>query len=275
MLALFTLQSPTLLNILATSKQWQLEVMIAETGLAEAAQLTAPAWGGRYPDKVFVCSPDHLELARTVFPRSEHWWVAHNGKDIGPIDAPTLALSERVAAIQRSAGVKDVRVIVPHYSVAPAWKWEPGHAWSMLSRPSSRHPKHVDNLVQLATHHPIELYGQDQPMGFLDAKGKEALFKACSCYASPLPPWAGFGLAQHECFAAGVPLVGSRWGDMPKEARPAWTSLDDDAEAQGRSLVRLCTERAYAEAMSVFGLELIEKHRSFERMEQSIASAIS
>jgi hypothetical protein len=115
----------------------------------------------------------------------------------------------------------------------------------------------------------VEIYGQDAPAGFLDDRAKRALGAECSCYVSPLPPWAGFGLAQHECFAAGVPVAGLIWGDL-REEMPGYGGLTESLDDLADQVVRICTDESYAQQLSAIGLDYIARHRTMLTMEVAV-----
>jgi len=280
----FALQSPTLLNVLAKSKRWQLEVAdLGDHPGQESALLEAPAYRGGPVDHVFVCSPEHWRRAREQFPRARLWWLVHNGlpgiipADIQPERA--VALSRRVAGLQRLVRPDlPILVVTPAYEPRRVWSWAPG-AWTMVSRPATRHPEHLHNVERVRALADVdhELYGEGEPGGFLYPEDREKKQSACSAYLSALPRWSGFGLAEHECLAAGVPVVGSRWGDMPEEMPEEYVGLVDAPSVQAavlRSLADPVHGPALGRTLSEIGLAFIAGHRRLEQMEEGIQEVI-
>jgi hypothetical protein len=272
------LQSPTLLNKLAKSSHWQLEVAdLGDASLAEAELLTVPRYDAGEPHLVVVATPEHLRRARERWPRAKHVWAVHNARPsmIAPEGEglPVLAFSRRVAGLQRhmrpSLRIDSVR---PFYEAKPIWSWKPGSVWMMLSRPETRHPTHLVFNETVCTWAGVTptVFGEGQPGGFL--RDPTVVMRECSAYLSSLPFWAGFGLAQHECFAAGVPLVCSRWGDTPEEIPLAYSCLVDDLfeQAQALRLIASPEGKPFAEQMSQLGLQYIADHRTLPSMEEDI-----
>lgn len=280
----FALQSPTLLNALSRSRRWQLEVAdLGDHPGQEAELLEAPRYRGGPVDHVFACSPEHWRRAREEFPRAKLWWLIHNGqphlipRDIEPERA--VALSRRVAAMQgRVRPELPIHLVVPSYEPRRVWQWGRG-CWTMISRPATRHPEHlrcVQRVRQIAQVEHV-LCGEGQPGGFLYPDGRERKQRSCAAYLSALPKWSGFGLAEHECLAAGVPIVGSRWGDMPEEMPDDYAGLDDAPEVQALVLRDLCDPvrgPELGEELSQVGLDFIAAHRKLERMEVGIQGVL-
>lgn len=274
----FALQSPTLLNKLFVSSQWTLEVAdLGDSNLAERELLQAPLYSSGNVDIVVVATPEHLRRARSLWPTARHVWAVHNGRpDLLPPGADhmhVLAFSRRVAELQRWVRPHlRIDFIRPFYLPEPIWSWKPGCVWMMLSRPDTRHPTHMvfnDTVVTWSGVTPL-VFGEGQPGGFL--KDPTPYLQSCSAYLSSLPFWAGFGLAQHECFAAGAPIVCSRWGDTPEEMPAEYTALVDDLFEQAQALKLIASEdgRAYAERMSRIGLEYVSSRRTLASMEEDI-----
>lgn len=276
----FALQAPTLLNILAQSTRWRLEVAdLGDTAIAEKALLTAPAYSSGDADVVVVATPTQFNQARARFPRSLIWWAIHNGRpEMVTADAarcPILVFSNKVMELQLWHRPElRVRAVRPCYSPAPVWKWRPGCAWMLLNRPATREHTRLSNdaIVEAWARVTIARYGEGQPHGFL--KDKSALLASSSCYVSSLPFWAGFGLAQHECFAAGVPLVCSRWGDAPLEMQ-GYPGLSDSLYVQARVLSQLARDgERLGRELSEVGLSYIAERRTAAIMDQEIAEAL-
>jgi glycosyltransferase involved in cell wall biosynthesis len=145
----------------------------------------------------------------------------------------------------------------------------------MKSRPSTRDRYDLaltHQVIELAKQRSVDIvmYGQETAGGFLDSRAKYDLQGACSCYVSPLPPWAGFGLAQHECLSAGVPLAGLIWGDLEEELPAPYPALTETLDDLAEAVERLCTEQSFAEALSEAGLAYIAQHRTKTQTERSI-----
>ena len=85
----------------------------------------------------------------------------------------------------------------------------------------------------------------------------------------------GFGLAEHECFAAGVPVVSSRWGDMDQEMPTDYWALNDSIEAQQEALRRLVRDREPAERLAEIGMDFIRTYRTQERMDAEIGALLA
>ncbi|NIR30146.1 MAG: glycosyltransferase, partial [Gammaproteobacteria bacterium] len=226
----WAMAAPTLANQLARSQQWQLEV--ADLGdaatLAEASLCKVRRFEHGRVHAVVVCTKKQYDAATALFRRAHIIWALHSGMEelLPPRDvavAALLAFSHRVGALmQGRLGWRTrlpMHVVVPAYVPRPKWRYRTDAAWAMLNRPQTRPAASVGRLRRVAAlaDRPVTLYGQDTPGGFLDAAHRDALLASCTTYVSPLPHYAGFGLSQHECLAAGTPLVGTRWGDMPLE----------------------------------------------------------
>ncbi len=281
-------QSPTLLNILARSPEWHFRVQRLgdHEGLQEASMLTVPSWDGRVdplPHVVLVCSPEHLRQAACFWPQAKHLWVIHNGyqRHLLPREhehriAGVVCFSEMVRWLQ-SAGREKTRfhVLSPAYEPDPIWKWAPNNLWSLRSRPGTRGDDReavVPAIVRQASH---TFYGQDQPAGFATSEKKALLLSSCSGFLSALPRGAGFGLAEHEAFAAGVPVVGSPWGDLRDELDPAYWTLADDLRKVAKAAERLCESPDGTDDLSRMGLQYIREYRSLARMNESVRALIS
>lgn len=278
-LVVWALQAPTLLNLLARSAAWRLTV--ADLGdasmLKEAELLRAERYRSGDPAVVFVCTPDHLAAARQRFPRSRHVWVLHNGRRqlLPPTAdvAETLCLSHHVARLQQRDGITG-HVVVPAYEPSLGFRWTPNKLFVMMSRPSSRtgEREHLLNMVERASGKRATRYGQDQAGGFL--YDRAAVYADCSGYLSALPDWAGFGLAEHEALAAGVPVIGNRrWGDMEEEL-PDYSGLQGSVSEQGRAAKRVAEDAEFAAQLSERGIEFISAHRTRARMDAGITSLL-
>lgn len=274
----FALQSPTLLNKLVVSKHWRLEVAdLGDSSLAERELLRVPLYSSGDVDLVIVATPDHLRRAKECWPSAKYVWAVHNGRpSMLPPDAdglPVLTFSQRVAELQSWARPHlKIDYIRPFYNANRVWTWRENYVWFMLSRPSTRHPLQLlcNREVQHWSGVRAHSFGEGQPEGFL--QDTSSLMRSCSAYLSSLPFWAGFGLAQHECFEAGVPLVCSRWGDSPTEISAEYFSLTDDLfkQAQATRLLASPGGRPFAEKLSELGLDYIRRRRTLHSMEQEI-----
>lgn len=273
-LVVWALQAPTLLNQLAKSTKWRLQV--ANFGSAshlDENRLLAdvPAYDGtEEPVAVFLSTAEHLDQALCRFRATTRLvWVLHNGLNGAiPVDE-AVAFSDHVAEL-RSEDLDKIHVIVPAYERAPCFYWEERHLWAMLNRPTTRNGEHEENIgaIQQLSGVPVSVYGQGQPNGFLESK--LGIYGACSGYVSALPSWAGFGLSEHECLAAGVPVISSiEWGDMAEELSD-YAGFGATIEEQANAALRLATDRQFAQNLSVQGLTFIEEFRTLRRMDEGI-----
>lgn len=274
-------QAPTLLNVLAQSDKWRLETtdLGDSGGLAESRLLDVPTYQGGRPRIVFVCSPDQFGRATHYFNYCRIIWVLHNGKrDLIPSDmehyvTEALTFSHHVAELQDRDRVL-THVIVPAYRPNLQYRWSPNKLWAMINRPKTRSGEHERDVlaVQRLSGKPMTVFGQDQKAGFID--DKSAVYGDCSGYVSALPDWAGFGLSEHECFAAGVPVIGNvGWGDMRQEM-PDYEGLRGTVEEQAEAASRVATDSDFAASLSRRGIEFIEQYRSQERMDEDIESIL-
>ena len=190
-----------------------------------------------------------------------------------------VTLSRRVRDIQRALHpdllALPTWIIPPAYSAAAHWTWRKGLARMMQSRPATR--SSIDSALVRQTIDllrardlDLKIYGQDTSGGFIDAAAKAVLQGACSCYVSPLPPWAGFGLAQHECMAAGVPVAGLTWGDLSEEMPSGYMSLCENLDDLAAAIERLCRSEDYARAISAIGLDYIAGRRTMRTMDDAV-----
>ncbi len=276
----FAIQAPTLLNRLKETTKWRLEVAdLGDATMAERSRLAVPRYAGGDVHAVFVTTPAQLWGARFRWPGAKLVWVAHNGRpaviDPAGRGLPILAFSKRVARLQKSAqpGVP-VAAIRPAYEPEPIWSWKKDLAWLMLSRPDTRQPDlpEANRYVLSRSGVTCRMYGEGQPDGFL--ADPRTVMRSCSAYLSALPHWAGFGLSQHECFAAGVPVVCSRWGDTAEEISADYEGLNDDLDNQAAALMLCATNQAFARLLSRLGLEYITQHRTPAAMDREIEQAL-
>lgn len=276
----FALQAPTLLNILARSKKWRLEVAKLEDcdGLAEAELLNTERWDGRAAgvEHVFVCTPSQAMHSKIRFSKAKIWWVLHTG--MSSLETPrgacnVLTFSDSVAALHKARNpLLRTSVIVPAYKPDPIWSWAPNYAWTLKNRPVTRNQEALQLILNARDGAGVEhdFFGQDWPNGFANPSKLRELRSQCSAYLSALPKEAGFGLTEHENFAMGVPVVGSRWGDMDSEMPADYWCMRDNPEDQIAALQRLAVDRTAAEHVSRLGTDFICTARSQQRMEESI-----
>jgi len=278
-------QSPTLLNILAISSAWSLRTyaMGDHAGLAETSEMLAPVWdeASPAPEVVLVCTPAHRELAMRKWPTARRLWVLHNGYEPGLLPpecenglAGVVCFSEKVRWIRQASSRTRCHFVSPAYVVKPLWTWQPNALWTLRSRPRSRHDDRdcvFAAVVQGAEH---KFYGQGQQAGFADSETKRRMLVSSSAYVSCLMRSSGFGLAEHEAFAAGVPVVGGWWGDLAAELPVEYWSLSHDLYTTADAAKRLASKPDGAGDLSELGFNYIRKYRSAERMNESIAELL-
>lgn len=276
-------QAETLLENLAASKAWRMEVakLGDHEGRMESDVARLPPWDGRQKgvEHVFVCTPLQWLRARRLFPRAALWWVIHNARG-NLIDEEKVDLTGRVVCFSHQVmQLESARhpeyeysVLQPSYRPTPRWRYSSNLAWTMRNRPQTRAIDAQliwDAIVQNSQRDSAcLLFGQDQPRGFLNANEQAALRHSCSCYLSSLPHWAGFGLAEHEAMAVGCPVVGTWWGDLRAEA-PA-LGLRDTAQEAGALLRQVLEDEPSAVQLSLAGLDYIGDWRSNKRRDASI-----
>ena len=214
-------------------------------------------------------------------PEAAIWWVLHTGSPtlVTPSGVhDVLVFSNSMKKIHQARNpLLNIRVVTPSYLAERKWRWAPNIAWAMRNRPTTRNPEGLQLLqtVGLAAGDAYTCYGQGWPAGFLTAEQVHKLRSSCSAYVSALPKWAGFGLAEHECFAAGVPVVSSRWGDMDQEMPKDYWALNDSIEAQQEALRRLVRDREPAERLAEIGMDFIRTYRTQERMDAEIGALLA
>ena len=277
-------QSPTLLNILATSSAWSLKVcaMGDHGGLDETSALRVPSWNNDEPppDVVLVCAPSHREFAKR-WPAARVLWVIHNGSERGLLPkeheeglAGVVCFSERVRWICQAGRSVRCHFVSPAYEAAPTWKWAPDALWSLRNRPDSRRDDRDAIIPAVVAGQKHTFYGQGQAAGFLDAEGKSRLRSSCSAYVSCLSRGSGFGLAEHEAFAAGVPVVGGYWGDIEAEMSPDYWSLAHHVGKMHLAAQTLAQRGDDAATLSELGLAYIREYRTVRRMDETIAAML-
>lgn len=281
------IQAPTLLNILSKSPAWKLEAadLGDAKGLDEASLLRVPRWDGRAEGvcMVLVCTPLHLENARSLFPKAKHVWCAHNGrKDILALPGSRLmhylTFSHRNRAmVMAHVPEASVSVISPAYTPRRVWSWTNALSWTLRNRPKTRRPDVDTAIARILEDAGIDnhrVFGQDQPLGFATPEIRTTLLCRSSAYLSPLPPWAGFGLAEHEAMAAGCPLVGLRdWGDFMAEPYELLGLCKTTVEAA--NALALCrADKHYADAVGESGTAYVAARCTADRMDRSIVETI-
>jgi hypothetical protein len=177
----FALQAPTLLNILARSDQWRLEV--ANLGdckdLTETSLLESSRWDGHTAgvEHVFVCTPLQEARARRFLPKAKLWWVLHTGLTslaTPPNACDVLAFSNTVAALHKTRNpLLKTAVVVPAYTPGPAlWSWRQNYTWTLKNRPTSRNQAALQLILNVRNAAGVQhdFFGQDWPNGFADKK---------------------------------------------------------------------------------------------------------
>lgn len=280
MRAVFAVQAPTLLNRFARSTSWRLEVArLGDADFAETSLLSVPRWDGNTAGVgvVVVCSPLQLGTARRTFPRAKVVWAQHNGRDTCRDQLKAdgfLCMSQRCTECVKAFGLPTA-VIRPHYAPEPLWAWDSSPVWTLRSRPKQRAQEASIRMRTVASlagaSDRWEVYGQDQPLGFATPEVRLTLMRS-ACYLSAMPLWAGFGLSEHECFANGVPVIGSRWGDSHK-MDPAYC-LDDSLETMAGFLRTCLDDQKQAEAWSAMGLQYIAEEFTMRHMNEDVEHAL-
>lgn len=275
-------QSPGLFDILTTASAWSLKMcnMGDTRGMDEMASMRSPVFGPQVlkPSVAIVCSPGHLSFAKSVWPSAKIVWAIHNGRERWLLPqhlesqvTAVICFSERVRWLASAGKTVPHFFISPAYEPRPRWSWRENLFWTLRNRPVGRLDDR-DNVIPAVTeglNHTF--YGQQQRAGAANAATKEALMASCSAYVSCLDRAAGFGLAEHEVMAAGVPLLGGPWGDLEEEADyPLKYSLTDLYDLARR----VAKDQEYAQLMSWRGLEYISKFRTVDRMNATIASLV-
>jgi hypothetical protein len=275
------LQAPTLLNRLALSPLWRLEV--ATFGLeafAEKSLLLALSWDGRSEgvDWVLVCTDDQLQWARSTFPRARVAWAAHcslpgvvTHMALRDADAIVTFCRRNEEVLRPHVGGKPQATLLAAYHPRLKWRWTERTAWTMASRPQHRVPwwcrtmdaalAHARASLPPGTPLRHEVYGEDQPGGFLTGEARRAVERRSSCYLSRCVENTGMGLVEHECWEMGSPVVGCWAGDLydgiPQER------MNDDF--LGCLLVESCA-RAHSER----GMQHLLDTRTEEHRDRSI-----
>lgn len=265
-IVLWALQAPTLLRLFQESPEWDMRVeeMGNHEGLAEGAGLRFARLGADVPDLLFVCSPDQYDAAEALQRRLHASipvvWVAHNGFEERLVPesfrGPVLVMSANnihahVRTIARTVFV--IRPALPQ--CAPfdrrTWSYARARFWTMQNRPSTRT---VDSRARLrataeaveAAGGTLEIYGQDQPNGFLLPEQKKVLYRE-GVYLSSLHPCGGFGLAEHEAMVHGASIVAVAWGDAAVDWAE-YPGLVSSPEELARRVAQIAHETAREQA---------------------------
>ncbi len=85
---------------------------------------------------------------------------------------------------------------------------------------------------------------------------------------------AGFGLAEHEALANGVPLIGGWWGDLEEEMSDDYWGLSHNLYKMSLATERVLNDEDGARELSQLGLDYIRKYRSTERMDDSVRTML-
>lgn len=278
-------QSPTLFNILSRSPEWNMFMapMGDHQGLTEMSLLDVQRFSpdSADPDIVMVCTPDQLRMSHRRFPKAIRLWVIHNGRHRRLLPrahegkvAGVVTFSRRVQWLQGGRSIP-VHYISPAYEANPTWSWEPTKLWTLRNRPDTREDD-VDAVIRaICRGLPHTFYGQGQPAGFASPDLTAALRASCSAHVSGLDRCAGFGLADHENFAAGVPVIGGWWGDLAEEMDPAYWGLQNDLVEMAAAARLVCEDRDAATQLSQLGLGYIRTHRTTERMNETIRALLA
>lgn len=289
-IVLAALQAPTLLNNLAQSDAWDLRVVkLPNTSFKEETLLTVPWWDGN-PNTVSAfmgCDITHMEWATRFMPDVPQLVLIHSGlpEQTGELAEGRFCVGFSQANLRALAQVykpAGMHLLSPSYKeldqwdrLTHGWKWVEHQAWTMFSRPQHRAPELVAafdrlrSMVLQAFPDGHSLFGEGQPGGFITPEERTAIMSLCSCYLSFIRPWAGFGLAEHECMAAGVPVLGRWWGDLRLECpdHPGLADNDDDLAAMVREAM---LNEAYADHVAEVGLRYIRKYRTLDRLNESV-----
>ena len=296
------LQSPHMLNIWQQSEKWRLyyDLLGDHEGLEESRDLEVGRFNPLHVKAqrvaaALVASPLQMETAKKKFPNAKIFWVVHTGyflevfpsEHLDKVDG-IVTLTKSVLNIQmdHKPGLGDKKnfIITPYYETQPTWRWKENLLWTVRSRagtrmaPSKDRFEYVMNGVKSrvkGTETKVLFFGQDSPDGYLDKTGKLRLFENSSAYISALPENAGFGLAEHEALSHGVPIVGSRWGDIDTEVSPEYKALTPSQDEMIDYAVRLANDKEFAEEMSELGLEYIRKYRNKKSMDRQITKLVS
>ncbi len=302
-IALWALQAPGLLKQLAKSHVWNLRVLpmgdhenLAEAANGDLANVQRLAMGER-PDIIFVCTPAHLRAAEEMMAKTGVLvpivWVAHNGFEMHLVPAdwqgPVLTMSTNNLHAHLFDNPKRTGYVVrPTYPPRYADTLPPAPSarfWMMQNRPASRAlqtrllGQEVRTCFEKEIGVPLEVYGQDQPNGFLSLPEKHALIDEGGVYVSFLPQCAGFGLAEHEVLARGGMLLCRAWGDtfLTLADYPGLVSSVDELGKKAKRIASApaAMRKSYWENCRARGRDILDLHYSEWFMNQSIARMLT
>lgn len=272
------LQAPALLNRLADSPRWKLEVAtLGDEAYAEKCLLRAPLWDGLAAgvEAVLVCSDQQLFWARENLPSAKILWAAHCS-----LPGIVTALARRRSAAVVTFCERNRRVVesMDHglptvaltaaYAPASRWRWRANTAWTMASRPEHR-VMWWNRTIKAALAHARAsgvafvhtVYGEGQPGGFLAGEARRMVEEASSCYLGRCVENTGMGLVEHECWEMGSPVVAAWAGDL----YDGLTQERMNADFVGCLLVKSC-----AEAHADRGMQHLLDHNSPSHRDRSI-----
>ena len=165
-------------------------------------------------------------------------------------------------------------IIVP-YRVENWWRWKAGGAFSIMSRPGHRQVDMQERMARALRDIPgYQLYGQDQPGGFLRGLRKDQKLTWCSAYVSMVGANSGFGLSEHEAMSWGCPIVARRWGDMATRFYdyPGFAGSDEELVELAK---RCSSDGDFARMLFNLCMDYIATYHTEERFEESIADFLS
>lgn len=277
----WALQSPGLINALMPSNRWTIEV--ANLGDAddffESTILRAPRWNGlsQGVSYVFICSPLQFERARASFPGAKIVQVAHQGyRNRVPVPdsgCPIVCFSKRNLLDLGRWHAGPIYVLTPAFDVQRTWTWKPNDAWTVCSRAAIRPPMACAGVQEIVYRQPSishKWYGQDNEGGFLGLDAMAAKRAKCSCYLTMLPPGSGIGLTEHECMAAGVPVVGAMHGASGDWLTHAALHAFFEFDSICNDIKVLCQRKSSAMHASDEGVQYIAEHHCRSRLDESI-----
>ena len=276
-------QSPGLVCRLRLSNSWNLQAHPLGEPLCDSwPDWAAPEFRGDAAsvEMVLVGSARQLLEARRIFPRARIVQLAHQGHlHRLPVwyeatNILTFSFGNRLQLL-RHMEFSNIFVVRPFFEPASIWKWQKNEVWTMMSNPELRKP--LDNagpnqILAMAAGNGIRhtWYGAGRPVGTLDEIGKRRVMSSCAAYLTVLRPKSGVGLAEHECMAAGVPVVGAAFADALDAAQdlPLWDYWDFDYIVE--DLLRAAHHKSWAQRFSEMGLEYISSHCNLSAMDESI-----
>lgn len=279
-------QSPTLLNILARSSSWKLFAcpLGDHENLTEFSALEVPTWQPEHgnPQAVLVCSPAHLFSARARWPLAKIFWLVHNGRERWLLPAEhedsvsgAIVFSERLRWLCQAGRRTKFHFVSPAYAPAADWSWAEDRFWTLRNRPLSRSDDRENLIAALTEDRKHTFYGQEQRAGFAGPSAIQSIRSSCSAYISALDRSAGFGLAEHECLASGVPIIGGWWGDLDEELSRDYWALRHDPREMRRSVDRAALQKEDCELLSRLGIEYIKKYRTPQRMDETVSEIMA